>query len=84
MRDPRLSVNPDRHSRGGQWLHPAFAFARRGPVRDKPDINAALLGPDQRLDDPRASRQPIGADQDFALGVVDGADRKRCAIFLRC
>jgi hypothetical protein len=76
-RDPRLSVNPDRHSRGGQGLDPAFAFARRGPIRHQPDINPAFLGADQRLDHPRASRQPIGADQDFALGVVDGADRER-------
>jgi hypothetical protein len=82
-RDPRLSVNPYRHARGGQGLDPACVFARRGLVRDQLDINAAFLGPDQRLDDPRASRQSIGADQDFALGVVDGADRKRCAIFLR-
>jgi hypothetical protein len=47
-----------------------------------PDINPAFLRADQRLYDPRASRQPIGADQDFALSVVDRADRKRCAVLL--
>ena len=72
MRNSRLSVNPDRHARGGQGLDPAFAFARRGLVSDEPYVNPALLRGNQCLDNPRASSQPIGTDQDFALGVVDG------------
>jgi len=81
-RDPCLSVDPDRHARSGQGLDPAFAFARRGLVRDQPNVNPAFLREDQRSDGPRAGRQAIGADQDLALGVVDGANRQRCAIFL--
>jgi hypothetical protein len=79
VRDPGLSVNPDRHARGGQGLDPAYAFARRGPVRDQPDINAALLGPDQRLDDPRASRQPAPTKISRSA-LFNGADGKRCAV----
>jgi hypothetical protein len=83
VRHPHVAVNPDRHARRGQRLDPAFALARRGLVRDQPDINPAFLRADQRLDDPRASCQPISADQDFALGVVDGADSEGGAVLLR-
>jgi hypothetical protein len=76
VRDPRLIVDPDRHPRGGQGLDPAFAFARRGLVRDQPDINPAFLRADQCLDDPRAGCQAKGPDQDFVLGVVDRMDRE--------
>ena len=37
--------------------------------RAQPDITAALLDPDQRLDNAGTGRQPVGADQDLALGV---------------
>jgi hypothetical protein len=83
VRNPRLVIDPDRHPRSGQGLDPACAFAGGRLVSDQLDINTADLGADQRLDDPGAGCQAVGADQDLAPGVVDGADRKRCAIFLR-
>ena len=44
-------------------------------------INPAFLGADQRLNDAGAGRQPVGADQDLALSVVDRADCERRAVF---
>jgi hypothetical protein len=44
----RLIVDRDRHARGGQRLYPAPAAAWRAPIGDKPDIDAPLLGTDQR------------------------------------
>src|SRR6516165_4543675 len=50
-RKPRSLVNPHRHIGLGQRLDPARAPARRRPIGDHPNINAALLRPDQRPDD---------------------------------
>jgi len=81
--DPRLSVDPDRHACSGQGLDTICSRARRGLVGDQPDINASSLGAYQRLDDARARCQAIGANQDLALGVIDGADREGGTVFLR-
>ena len=35
------------------------------------DINPAFLGADQRPHQPGADRQPIGTDEDLALGTLD-------------
>jgi hypothetical protein len=48
VRNPRLIVDRDRHARGGQRLYSAPAAAWRAPIGDKPDIDAPLLGTDQR------------------------------------
>jgi hypothetical protein len=48
VRNPRLIVDRDRHARGGQRLYPAPAAAWRAPIGNMPDIDAPLLGTDQR------------------------------------
>jgi len=48
------------------------------------DLDAALVRTQQRLDDPRPGRQAVGADQDLALGVVDGVNGKRRTVAFRC
>ena len=82
MRDPGLIIDPDRHSRRGQWLHGAVALARRGLVGNQPNVDAALLGVDQRLDDAGPVGQAIGADKDLMLGVADRSIGKGGTIFL--
>jgi hypothetical protein len=50
VRDPRLSVDPDRHARCGQRCDPACGRTWRRLVGYQSDINAAFLGADERLD----------------------------------
>ena len=71
MRDPAPVVDPNRHTRRSQQFHAALALAGCRLVGDQANIDAALLGTDQRLDDARAGGEPIGADQDLTLGIVD-------------
>jgi hypothetical protein len=68
VRHARAIVNPHRHTRRSQRVNPARRSARRAPVGDHPDINAALLGPDERPTIPEPTVKRIGADQDLALG----------------
>jgi hypothetical protein len=80
--DPRLIIDPDRHPYVGQRADPARPPARGRLIRDQPNVAAALLGPDQRLDDARPGRQAIGTDQDFMFSIVDRADREGGTVFL--
>jgi hypothetical protein len=83
VRDPRLTVDPDRHACSGQGLDTVCRRARRGLVGDQPNMNPTSLGADQRLDDARTGCQAIGTNQDLALGVVDRTDREGGTVFLR-
>jgi hypothetical protein len=48
MREARSIVDPNRHASGAQRIDATRASARRRPVGDHPNINAALFGADQR------------------------------------
>jgi hypothetical protein len=51
VRDARGAVDPDRYAGPCQRVDAAVALARCRPVGDEPDIDPALLGAEQRLDD---------------------------------
>jgi hypothetical protein len=51
-------------------------------VRNQPNIDAPLLGPNQRLDDAGPGCEAVSTDQNFMLGVVDGADREGGTVLL--
>jgi hypothetical protein len=58
VRDPRLTVDPDRHACSGQGLDTVRSRARRALVGDQLDIKTASLGADQRLHDARTVVRP--------------------------
>jgi hypothetical protein len=59
---PRSIAYPDRHACRGDRLDPACASAGYAAIGDHPDIDAALLGPDQRPGDPGVDREAVGAN----------------------
>jgi hypothetical protein len=69
---PRLIVYPDRDARSSQRLDPACPTARCALVGNQPDIDPALFGPDQRLNDARPGGEAIGANEDLVLGMSIG------------
>jgi hypothetical protein len=79
---PHPSIDPYRSSRLRERIQAAPAPAGRRPVRNQPDVDAALCRADQGLEDAGAGRQAIGAGQDLTPGAVDSVRREGVAVLL--
>src|SRR5205085_11531445 len=80
-RETRTPTSP--RSRLGELLDTAVALKRVVYMRSAV-VDTALLGADQRFDDAGAGDHAIGANQNFALCVVDRAHSESRAVVLGC
>ena len=56
--------------------------ARSCAVGDQPDLDAALLCPDQCLDGARSRGEAVSIDEDLRLGAVNRIDGESGAVLL--
>src|SRR5947209_18141047 len=72
--DPGAVVDPYRDSGTSEGADPAAKPARGCAIGDQPDLDAALLCPDQCLDGARILCEAVGVDKDLCLSPVDSID----------
>ena len=80
--DPGAVIYPDRDSGTSERADPAVTAARRCAICDQPDLDAALLCPDQCLDGFRTRCETVSVDKDLRLGTINRIDRQGGAVLL--